>query len=120
MFCSLLLVGCKPKPIVQSERIVVLDQYQLIYKPAEQTPETLLTINIKDPTIQSIRGEIVGLDMSMGKVPLFFSKSEDGSFAAQFLLGVCTDPNMYWQVKLFITDQQGVTKELSDKFQMKL
>jgi len=120
MFLVLLLNGCQPAAESDSERVVALDQYQLIYKPAEQKPETLLTISVKDPTIRSVRGEIVGLDMSMGKVPLFFSKAEDGAFIAQFLLGVCTDPKMFWQVKLVITDQQGVSKELQDKFQLTL
>ena len=120
MFFCVLLNGCQPPAVDDSERIVVLEQYQLIYKPAEQKPETLLTISIKDEGIQSVRGEIVGLDMSMGTVPLFFSQSEDGAFVAQFLLGMCTDPKMYWQVKLLVTDKAGSTKELKDKFQLKI
>lgn len=118
-FCGL-VVSCQPAAVDDSERIVVLEQYQLIYKPAEQKPETLLTVSIQDEGIQSVRGEIVGLDMSMGTVPLFFSKSEDGTFVAQFLLGMCTDPKMYWQVKLLVTDKAGTTKEIKDKFQLKI
>lgn len=120
MFFCLLLSGCQPAAVDDSERFVVLEQYQLIYKPAEQKPETLLTVRIRDEGIQSVQGEIVGLDMSMGTVPLFFSRSEDGAFVAQFLLGMCTDPKMYWQVKLRVTDKAGSTKELKDKFQLKI
>ncbi len=100
-----------------TQKIVTLAEYQLVYTPGQLTPETLLELAIAGPDIKSVRGEIVGLDMSMGKIPLFFKINEQNRFAAQFLLGVCSEPDMFWQVRVTVTKQDGSEQVITDKFQ---
>jgi hypothetical protein len=88
-----------------------------VYTPGQLKPETLLELAIDGMDIKSVRGEIVGLDMSMGKIPLFFKQNSQQQFAAQFLLGVCSDPDMYWQVQITVTRQDGSEQLITDKFQ---
>jgi len=113
------LAGCAPEPApdLLAQKIVPFEQYRLVYTPGQLPPETLLQLAVDGEAIQSVRGEIVGLDMSMGKIPLFFQKDEKGQFVAQFLLGVCSEPDMFWQVRLKITDTAGKEREITDKFQ---
>ena len=115
------LVACNPNIEQQpnSPKIVTFDKYRLMYTPGQLIPETLLELQIQGEDIANVQGEIVGLDMSMGKIPLFFRKDAQGNFSAQFLLGVCSEPDMFWQLKLKITDSKGNTTPVIDKFQAK-
>jgi len=115
------MVACEPsmEQHANSPKIVIFDKYRLVYTPGQLIPETLLELKIQGEDIVMVHGEIVGLDMSMGKIPLFFRKDPEGNFTAQFLLGVCSEPDMFWQLQLKITDSKGNIKPVLDKFQAK-
>ena len=119
LLIAFVLMACSPaaKKVELARKVVDVAQYQLVYTPGQPTPETLLELAIVGADIKSVRGEIVGLDMSMGKIPLFFKENEQSQFVAQFLLGVCSDPDMFWQVRITVTKQDGSEQVLSDKFQ---
>jgi hypothetical protein len=118
LLITFVLMACSPaaKKVELARKVVDVAQYQLVYTPGQPTPETLLELAIGGD-IKSVRGEIVGLDMSMGKIPLFFKQIEQSQFVAQFLLGVCSDPDMFWQVRITVTKQDGSEQVLTDKFQ---
>ncbi len=119
MLIVLSIVSCSP-PAKKTEvphKTVDFAEYRLVYTPGQLKPETLLELAIEGMDIKSVRGEIVGLDMSMGKIPLFFKHNSQQQFVAQFLLGVCSDPDMYWQVKITVTRQDGTELLITDKFQ---
>lgn len=119
MLIGLFIVSCSP-PAEKTglpHKTVNFAEYRLVYTPGQLKPETLLELAIDGMDIKSVRGEIVGLDMSMGKIPLFFKQNSQQQFAAQFLLGVCSDPDMYWQAQITVTRQDGSEQLITDKFQ---
>lgn len=119
MLTLVLLTACSPgeTQVEMASKVVNLSNFQLIYTPGQLAPETLLELAVSGQDIKSVRGEIIGLDMSMGKIPLFFKQTQQNTFAAQFLLGVCSDPDMFWQVRITVTKHDGTEQVLTDKFQ---
>lgn len=120
LLIALFMSGCNKVSVTENapEKIVNIAKYQLVYTPGQAVPETLLTLKLLGDNIRSVRGEIVGVEMSMGTIPLFFQKDGQGHFAAQYLLGICSEPDMFWQVRLTITDNEGKVHQVTDQFQV--
>lgn len=53
--------------------------------------------------------QITGINMYMGHVPVTFDIDEVGVAHGTFFLGVCSEPNMRWQMALVFTDSQGIS-----------
>jgi len=59
-----------------------------------------------------ITGYLEGKNMYMGKIPLFFSETDNKeikkeNFQADVLLGSCSENEMIWRMWLIITDDNG-------------
>ncbi len=97
-----------------------LGDYLLVYSdrnyPAERPLEIILK---KAPQTSTVQGKIIGLNMSMGTIPLFFQKNADGNWSGQFMLGACTEPVMQWRLTVDIIDDQGKTITLTDTFEVR-
>jgi len=94
--------------------------YLLVYSDRNFPAERPLEITLKKiPVTSTVQGKIVGLNMSMGTIPLFFQKNADGSWSGQFMLGACTEPVMQWRLTVDITDNQGQTVTLTDSFEVR-
>jgi len=48
-----------------------------------------------------IEAKIIGKSMFMGRIPVFFSPSENG-FAAKTLVAACTSKQMIWQLQITV------------------
>lgn len=94
--------------------------YLLIFSdrnfPSERPIEIILK---KIPETSKVQGKIVGLNMTMGTIPLFFQKNTDGHWSGQFMLGACTEPVMQWRLTVDITDNHGKTVTLTDTFEVR-
>lgn len=66
---------------------------------AEQWIDFNLRSELK--TWRVIDAQIIGKNMFMGRIPVFFSPSEKG-FAAQTLVGACTSKEMIWQLQITV------------------
>lgn len=79
--------------------------------PATIPVESPLTLTVKtDNDIQQLSGEIRGISMYMGRIPLHWRKVSDTEgtvWQAEFLLGACTDPQMRWQLTLTMATVSG-------------
>lgn len=119
LFSVLVLVACQPSdndssqhPLLQTETL------QLFISPAAVPVETPLTMTLVAPAdIVAVRGELQGVSMYMGRIPLQWRKaadtqSENGrvtttQWHTTFLLGACRDPNMEWALQLWLEDARG-------------
>jgi hypothetical protein len=63
----------------------------------------------------NVNGELSGVAMYMGKIPLRFSK-KNNSWQAEFLLGACTDPAMLWQIELELHFADGKKRMIKQQF----
>lgn len=79
--------------------------------PATIPVESPLTLTVKTtPDIQQLSGEVRGISMYMGRIPLHWRKVSDTEgiiWQAEFLLGACTDPQMRWQLTLTMATVSG-------------
>lgn len=136
-FKSCLLValfGCQPsevahvnldKPVClssQSECTVntVVGTFAVSFNQTAPKAENPFEIHIEhsgEQTLNGVSGYLEGVDMFMGKIPLFFTKKEtrdngNSVFIAQAMFGSCSLKTMKWKA-IFIADVQynGKTKE---------
>ena len=113
LFCmlfalTLTLLACTPATTdTSSSRVLFADSaLQIMLSPALARVETPLRLTLTANNVIAIKGEIVGVSMYMGKVPLIFSH-ESGNWQAEFLLGACSDPKMKWQIVLTVEFADG-------------
>ena len=111
------LSGCQPadKDPVSSRLLIDESTVQLKLTPADAPVETPLQLTVSGEDIAEINGEISGLSMYMGRVPLKFSQ-RGTAWQAEFLLGACSDPKMLWQVELELTLTDGKKRLLKQQF----
>ncbi|MFC3031254.1 hypothetical protein ACFOEE_01775 [Pseudoalteromonas fenneropenaei] len=82
---------------------------EIVLSSAQITPETPFYIVVKAPTPP--KGQIVGLSMQMGYIPLVFKASTSGVFIAEGMVGICTTDKMTWQIRIEHADGAIVTRE---------
>jgi hypothetical protein len=71
--------------------------------PQELYAETLFDVGITfDQPVSNIKGELTGISMDMGKVPLFFTSNNQDltAYSTKVLLGACALPVMQWRISL--------------------
>lgn len=54
--------------------------------------------------IEIIDAHIEGVNMYMGKIPLFFSQKDSSTYHAMGMVGVCSKREMVWQIQLRYRD----------------
>jgi len=111
------LVACKPPDIVPVSSLTVFkdNTLQLQLSPGHAPVETPLMLQLNGSNVINVSGELSGVSMYMGKVPLRFSQHK-GIWQAEFLLGACSDPDMLWQLQLEIQFADGQTRKLTQQF----
>lgn len=105
---SFTMAGCKPiNNNASSSRVLVEDStLRITLSPELARVESPLLLTLTGSDVVAVSGEIVGVSMYMGKVPLIFSH-ESGNWQAEFLLGACSDPRMKWQIILTVEFENG-------------
>jgi hypothetical protein len=48
---------------------------------------------------------VEGVNMYMGKIPLFLTSSTDNSYTGWFMLGFCSEPKMQWRLMLKLNNR---------------
>lgn len=111
------LWGCKPpeKSPVSLLKLLQENTVQLELSPGHAPVETPLLLQLTAADVLSVSGELTGVSMYMGEVPLRFSQLE-GVWQAEFLLGACSDPDMLWQLQLEIRFADGQTRKFTKQF----
>lgn len=100
-FLGCLLSACQPVNKDSSQQVLwQTDTLALTITPGSILVETPLLLSIKSAEpIQAISGELQGISMYMGRIPLQWQQIE-GEWQSTFLLGACSDPKMRWQLEL--------------------
>lgn len=77
----------------ENDLVVSLSQNQI-------TPEMPFQVIVKSTHPLTIyEAYIEGVNMYMGKIPLFFEQNNQQAIA-DAMLGVCSEPNMQWQITI--------------------
>lgn len=113
----LTLSACSPERVVSSNSTTVYQDGPVTVQlsPADAPVETPLILIVIADDISAVSGNITGVSMYMGRIPLRFSRASEG-FAADFLLGACTDPKMLWQLELEILYRDGKKHTVKHQF----
>lgn len=114
-FLVFLLQACQPAHKDSSEQVLwQTDSLVLTVAPGSIVVETplLLSMQSAEP-ISAISGELQGISMYMGRIPLQWQQVE-GGWQSTFLLGACSDPNMRWRLALLLeyTDGRQVRQQI--------
>lgn len=111
------LCACKPPDKVPFSSLTLLNDnaMQLKLTPGHAPVEMPLLLQLSTSNAVSVTGELTGVSMYMGKVPLRFSQQQ-GVWQAEFLLGACSDPKMLWQLQLQVQYADGQTRKLTEQF----
>lgn len=73
----------------------------LTIKDESVTPETEFSIVFSpNNEVEIIDAYIEGVDMYMGKIPLFFSRTKHKQYTASGMVGVCSKNEMVWRIYL--------------------
>lgn len=112
------LVGCQPASNVTESSLTLLTEpsLQLQLTPAHAPVETPLQLQLTAAEVVNVSGQLSGVSMYMGKIPLRFSQNEN-KWHAEFLLGACSDPAMLWQLELELEFADGKKRMLKQQFQ---
>ena len=115
---TFMLVGCKPNNhAIQTKRVLLDDALiRIELSPEIAKVETPLLLQVSGESIKAISGEIVGVSMYMGKVPLVFSRKET-NWRSEFLLGACSDPKMTWQIILTVEFDNGKKQTIKQQLE---
>lgn len=120
VFFMLLLTGCQPKASLDDSEQLLYDStgLRLTINPAHVPVESLLRLRLSsEQSFAAMTGEISGVSMYMGRIPVRFEKLSEGEWQAEFLLGACTDPQMQWQLLLRLTAADGTEQLIRAGFQ---
>lgn len=112
-------ISCTPAPPQQVAPALLFnsDEITLTLTPGNAPVETLLTLSLKADDLVAVSGELSGIGMYMGVVPLRFSQTAENQWQAEFLLGACSDPDMQWQLMLQLKNKQGKKSTLKHTLQ---
>ena len=89
---------------------------QLSLTPGAAPVEQPLQLVLNADDVIAVTGEVIGVSMYMGRVPLQFSRQQN-NWQSEFLLGACSDPDMQWQVQLELEYANGEKRTLKQQFQ---
>lgn len=78
--------------------------------PIEEGVRLTLTSSVP---LAELNGEIRGVSMYMGRLPVIWERADDGGWHADIYLGACTDPNMVWELRLEIIKATEQSSELA-------
>ena len=102
----LILAGCD-NDVNQSDNTHKISTFQsealTLTIPQKLVAETLFDVGIVfDQPVTHVRGELTGISMDMGKVPLFFKAVNHDlkTYSTKVLLGACALPVMQWRLSL--------------------
>lgn len=76
----------------------------LSVEPTQAVNKNLSAITENKVEIIAINGYLEGVNMYMGKIPLFF-KIKEGQFIADVVVGSCSEEEMKWRLSLLIKYQ---------------
>lgn len=107
--------ACQPANTRANTTLTLLEDadIQVRLTPANAPVETPLQLQIIAPKLLAVYGELTGVSMYMGRIPLRFTQQGE-VWQAEFLLGACSDPNMQWQLYLqleFSDDKKRTIKQ---------
>jgi len=111
----LMLAGCGDDIVSKenSPKISTIQTESLTLSiPQTLFAETLFDVGIAfDRPISNLKGELTGVSMDMGKVPLFFKEinGELNVYSTKVLLGACALPVMQWRLSL-VWQENGKTQ----------
>lgn len=116
-----LLSGCLPKnqqsTFIEPHCLVSQSQCQIkteigafdiLFNVDTVITENEFNIIVKSYSLNEdleIKGFLEGREMFMGKIPLFFKKSNEQSFITSTMLGSCSEEEMIWRMWLTVTDK---------------
>ena len=72
--------------------------------PIEQGVRLTLTSSVP---LHQVSGEIRGVSMYMGRLPVVWEQESESVWHADVLLGACTDPKMVWELRLQMEAKAG-------------
>ncbi|WP_051219781.1 hypothetical protein [Rheinheimera baltica] len=112
------VIGCKPQQNMHSPALVLVNDTELVLQldPGNAPVETPLLLKLSVVDVEKVTGELTGVSMYMGRVPLTFSKTNEG-WQAEFLLGACSDPKMVWQLSLELSYTDEKKRSIKQQFQ---
>lgn len=107
--------ACQP-PLNDSSQAELLQTatLQLAVSPARIPVETPLSMTLRSSeTLRQVSGELKGVSMYMGRIPLQWRQAETtatpeiNAWTTEFFLGACSDPTMLWQLDLWLEYADG-------------
>ncbi len=112
-------VSCKPTAKMPVSPVILLqtDQLQLQLSPAGAPVETPLTLTLTAEQLVRAQGELSGVSMYMGVIPLRFTAISADQWQAEFLLGACSDPHMRWQLVIQLEYANGEKHTIKQQLQ---
>lgn len=112
-------ISCTPAPSVEPAANLLLDVdgLRLSVSPGHVPVETVLTLTLRADGLSAVTGELTGVTMYMGTVPLRFSQIAENQWQAEFLLGACSEPDMQWQLMLQLENKHGEKSTLKHTLQ---
>ncbi|MDE3270708.1 hypothetical protein [Pseudoalteromonas sp. G4] len=102
IFSVLIICGCDDLNSRPSAKLSGLQSSSLLKIIDESViPETEFSIVFTpDSEVEIIDAHIEGVDMYMGKIPLFFSRNKQMQYTASGMVGVCSKKEMVWRIYL--------------------
>lgn len=102
------IVSCQPVDITDDSSYLLYSDPELALQltPGNAPVETPLQLHLNAKNVVSVSGEITGISMYMGKIPLKFSQQQE-VWQSEFLLGACSESNMLWQLELDVLFEGG-------------
>lgn len=115
-----LLSACHPQQTNEVSELLLYDNTagQLSISPASVPVESLLRLDYRAvDTVVAMTGEIVGVSMYMGRIPLTFTAQESlHHWQAELFLGACSDPKMEWRLVLTVQYEDGDEHMITQTF----
>ena len=119
-----LLTACKPSQKDSSEATLLqTETLHLQISPSTIPVETPLTMSLDSHReLINVRGELRGVSMYMGRIPLQWRQravttaDEMALWQAEFFLGACSDPDMLWQLDLWLDFADGQSEMQTVQF----
>lgn len=111
------IIRCQPVDITQDSSHLLFSEPELALQltPGNAPVETPLQLQLSAENVASISGELTGISMYMGRIPLKFSQHQE-VWQTEFLLGACSDPNMLWQLELDVQFKNGEKRKVKQQF----
>ena len=111
----LAFTACQPHTKDTSQLLLLQTAtLQLTLSPEHAPVETPLQLRLQSQKpLRAISGELQGISMYMGRIPLVWRQQAAEqpealtTWQAELFLGACSDPNMQWQLQLILDYQDG-------------